>query len=662
MATIKRIRRGMAMPVSYRRFSVLLVTVALLLLAISLVVRYRFYTRYEPLFRKHAAWIDEMMELQENAQYTVRIFENISEQLAKYPQMDDRKLQNLKAVYEEKRGMFGETLKRMTELAEKMNREAETFGSHVYDFPFGLEDAYREQIKTVSLSLANVSRMRKEWLPEPALFETLQMEAMLAGMAPIGPELKTLRVMADRQSGLHNNRFYRFVEYSTAMLFLLLMLLAFLIRRILHVGVKYAETSIGLLARHEYDVSRLPAVHDRFQEERELLRQMKSVLEEQAFLDEVKNAAARGYVIEDVMENLFRHIRERMPVDRIDLLHVNANRRTASTVSTVTESSSSMSGRGFVCTLDEEQMKRCLEAEKAAIIADMTTVRCGGVGKGCLVHLAREGVLPAMILPLFLNGFIYAFLVFGSSKTGQFGEQEERLGVNIAAEISALLEKTLLTKTMFSKLATSFAELVDRKDNETGFHIERMVAYSTLIAQGLVSHSDPEYKLNPQVVRDIENNAAIHDIGKVAIPDAILKKPGKLDAAEWEIMRTHAAVGADILHEIRDELEMFRQNFYEVAENIARYHHERWDGSGYPEGLRSSDIPLEARIVAVADVFDALSTKRAYKDAWSLEDTFAELQHIAGSHLDPVLISLFLSREEEVREIFHRYLQVESAG
>jgi len=209
---------------------------------------------------------------------------------------------------------------------------------------------------------------------------------------------------------------------------------------------------------------------------------------------------------------------------------------------------------------------------------------------------------------------------------------------------------------MFSKLATSFAELVDRKDIETGFHIQRMVAYATLIAQELIAHADPEYRLNPQVVRDIENNAAIHDIGKVAIPDSILKKPGKLDEAEWAIMKTHSAVGADILHEIRDELEIFRQNFYEVAENIARYHHERWDGKGYPEGLGGCDIPLEARIVAVADVFDAVSSKRAYKEPWPIEDTFSELANISGTHLDPVLVTLFLSKETEIREIFHRYL------
>ena len=642
--------------VSYRMLSALLVTVALLLLCVSLFVRYRFYVRYDPLFTRHAGLIDELMALQENARYTVRIFDNIETQLKLYEQMDDQRFQKLKTAYAEKRELFSSNLQSMSGIADQLRLDSIAFRKISRYLPFGLEPEYANQIQTVFLSLSDMSQAISNSLPDPDFFQNIDMEDLNRRVEPLGAELKALRDMTDRQSSLHNSRFYRFVEYSMGTLFLLMMLFAFLVRRILQVGVGYAEKSIDLLSRHEYDLSRLPTVNSRFREEKELVRQMGAVLEEQAFLEEVKNAAGRGYVIEDVMENLFRHIRERMPVDRIDLLRINPDNSTASTVSTVMKEYSVPIQQNQTYDLAEGPMKKCLDNEKAVIVKDLEVELGDGEPPGGLAQVFRQGIRSVMILPLFLNGFLYAFLVFGSVKTAQYGMQEEQLGKNIAREISALLEKTLLTKTMFSKLATSFAELVDRKDIETGFHIQRMVAYATLIAQELVTHSDPEYKLNPQVVRDIENNAAIHDIGKVAIPDVILKKPGKLDEAEWEIMRTHTSVGADILHEIRDELEIFRQNFYEVAENIARYHHERWDGKGYPEGLQGCGIPLEARIVAVADVFDAVSSKRAYKEPWPLDDTFSELENISGTHLDPVLVSLFLSKKMEIREIYNRLL------
>jgi putative two-component system response regulator len=131
------------------------------------------------------------------------------------------------------------------------------------------------------------------------------------------------------------------------------------------------------------------------------------------------------------------------------------------------------------------------------------------------------------------------------------------------------------------------------------------------------------------------NAAPMHDIGKIGIPDIILLKPGRLSDEEWQIMRTHPEIGAGIIGEQSSEL-------LEMARSVALTHHEKWDGSGYPHGLRGEDIPLEARIVAIADVFDALTTKRPYKPAWSIEQATEMLRGCAGSHFDPRLVPLFI--------------------
>ncbi|MCL1089961.1 two-component system response regulator [Shewanella profunda] len=164
------------------------------------------------------------------------------------------------------------------------------------------------------------------------------------------------------------------------------------------------------------------------------------------------------------------------------------------------------------------------------------------------------------------------------------------------------------------------------KDNETGLHVVRMSHYARLLA----------IKLGfPSSFCDLLYNAApMHDIGKIGTPDAVLKKPGKLDAQEWQIMQRHAAIGAEIIGEHSDPL-------LQMARRIALTHHEKWDGSGYPNGLVGEDIPIEGRIIAIADVFDALTSQRPYKQAWTIEATMELFENQAGKHFDPKLVEAF---------------------
>lgn len=165
-------------------------------------------------------------------------------------------------------------------------------------------------------------------------------------------------------------------------------------------------------------------------------------------------------------------------------------------------------------------------------------------------------------------------------------------------------------------------------DTDTGVHIWRMAAYSRCLAEAA--------GWSPARASLLELAAPMHDTGKIGIPDAILKKPGKLDAEEWKVMRTHSRIGYEIL--CKSDAPIFQ-----LAAEVALSHHERWDGTGYPDGLAGENIPESARIVAIADVFDALSMKRPYKDAWPLDRILATLQESAGSHLEKRLVDTFTS-------------------
>ncbi len=180
------------------------------------------------------------------------------------------------------------------------------------------------------------------------------------------------------------------------------------------------------------------------------------------------------------------------------------------------------------------------------------------------------------------------------------------------------------------------------KDNETGLHIIRMSHYVRLIAEA-AGLSEPHVDI-------LYNAAPMHDIGKIGIPDHILLKPGKLDSDEWEIMMTHAAIGAQIIGDHDSEL-------LQLAAKICLTHHEKWNGTGYPNGLSGADIPIEGRIVAIADVFDALTSERPYKKAWTVEKACDLIGSERGQHFDPQLVDNFCGVLPDILEIKEKYAE-----
>ncbi|WP_019939614.1 two-component system response regulator [Bordetella sp. FB-8] len=207
--------------------------------------------------------------------------------------------------------------------------------------------------------------------------------------------------------------------------------------------------------------------------------------------------------------------------------------------------------------------------------------------------------------------------------------------------------RTHLSLVHMNELRETRLQIVQRlgraaeyKDNETGMHVIRMSHY----AQRLALRAG----LSAAWADDLLNAAPMHDVGKIGIPDAVLRKPGPLDIEEWTVMRRHPEIGAEIIGE-------HPSGILRMAHTIALAHHEKWDGSGYPRGLKGELIPLEARIVAIADVFDALTSRRPYKEAWSMMQALEYIQTQAGRHFDPALVAHFATLAPELPQIQERW-------
>ncbi|MFN2269110.1 MAG: HD domain-containing phosphohydrolase [Desulfonatronovibrio sp.] len=223
------------------------------------------------------------------------------------------------------------------------------------------------------------------------------------------------------------------------------------------------------------------------------------------------------------------------------------------------------------------------------------------------------------------------------------------------AELAVRLKASERIFSLQSKDTVIFAmaKLAETRDPETGLHLERIQSYCRIVSEFLLKNSIYPETVNRRFIDDIFATSPLHDIGKVGIPDHILLKPGRLDEREFEIMKTHATIGYETLRSTIEQNP--KANFLRMSADIAKNHHEKWDGSGYPDGLKGEEIPLAARILAVADVYDALASKRVYKDAFSHEKTRAIITEGKGTHFDPVLIDVFLECQDDFAATLEKF-------
>ncbi|MDX9808498.1 MAG: response regulator [Acholeplasma sp.] len=197
----------------------------------------------------------------------------------------------------------------------------------------------------------------------------------------------------------------------------------------------------------------------------------------------------------------------------------------------------------------------------------------------------------------------------------------------------------------------ALAQLTETRDIETGRHLERIGMYTKVIATELKNHPIYKEHVTSQFINHLTLSSVLHDIGKVGIEDAVLRKKGIYTEEERKTMQAHTIIGASTIDKVADKYPFM--GFLKMASEIARYHHEKWDGTGYPEGLKGEDIPLSARIVAIADVFDALISERYYKPKYSFEESKRIILESSGKHFDPVIVEAFLKHEAEFYAIAH---------
>jgi putative two-component system response regulator len=273
----------------------------------------------------------------------------------------------------------------------------------------------------------------------------------------------------------------------------------------------------------------------------------------------------------------------------------------------------------------------------------MLTVHTGGY----VLDALEAGADDVMSKPV-LQGELLARLRCGL-KVVRLRDELEQARSSANRSLEALAARAAEIAATRDVAVFALAKLAESRDPETGEHLERLRSYSQILAEELRTHGPYHDKIDDRFLEDLYRSSPLHDIGKVGIPDAILRKPGRLSSAEFEIMKQHTTIGAEALEQAMHLTGC--GGFLAMAVDIARYHHERFDGTGYPCGLKGLSIPLPARIVALADVYDALTSVRVYKEAYPPEQARSMILEQEGRHFDPAVVDAFRARFADFLEV-----------
>lgn len=270
------------------------------------------------------------------------------------------------------------------------------------------------------------------------------------------------------------------------------------------------------------------------------------------------------------------------------------------------------------------------------------------------VELLKHGYQSSYIVPIFDEKRFFGVVSLSSTQRQSFDELHTRIQLDVVIKlIAVLVVSEAYTIWGLKGTAQTLKEVAILRDNETGEHLERMSRFSRLIARTLAT----KYGLDDEFIEELFQCAPLHDLGKIGIPDSILLKPGKLSNAEFEMMKEHPKIGKDIITKVVSNLHINEKNFCKLLVNIVFSHHENWDGSGYPIGSKETEIPIEARIVRVADVYDALTSERPYKEAWPSAKAIRYLKCNIGTIFDPDCVEAACKLEQKFIQISQEFTE-----
>lgn len=310
---------------------------------------------------------------------------------------------------------------------------------------------------------------------------------------------------------------------------------------------------------------------------------------------------------------------------------------------------------GHTALISETSLGKVLETGVPRVINDLEEYTSKRPHRTYNDTILQAGIKASITLPLKFNNKPLGIIFFSSDKKNVYNDEHTNFLKTITNSIAISFQNNMFIEELLYSSILALAKLAESRDEDTGDHLQRMKMYSKSIAQFLYEDSIYKDHITTEFIDHIEKFSPLHDIGKVGIRDAILLKPAKLTPEEFEEMKQHAVYGGQVLRAANENIKKEGMSLFQLGIEIAEGHHEKWNGSGYPNGKSGVEIPLSARIVAVADVFDALTSRRPYKEPFSLETAYDIITKDSGKHFDPEIVRVFVEKRKRIENLYHSF-------
>jgi HD-GYP domain-containing protein (c-di-GMP phosphodiesterase class II) len=308
--------------------------------------------------------------------------------------------------------------------------------------------------------------------------------------------------------------------------------------------------------------------------------------------------------------------------------------------------------------IHDTSMEQLLQTGEARIINDLERYTEGKPMKPYNRIILDAGIRASITLPLQVAGAPVGVIFFSSSQKNVYREEHLNFLKTLVNSIAISFNQNIFINDLIFSSILALAKLAEARDEDTGEHLDRMKMYSRLITELLYENNVYPGEITLEYLDRIERFSPLHDIGKVGIRDGILLKPAKLTEEEYNEMKRHTLYGAEVLRAAEENISRRGRSLFGIGIEIAEGHHEKWDGSGYPHGKKGLEIPLSARIVAVADVFDALTSKRPYKKAFSFDISMNIIEEGKGKHFDPRITDMVLANKDRMEQLYKEFQRI----
>ena len=356
--------------------------------------------------------------------------------------------------------------------------------------------------------------------------------------------------------------------------------------------------------------------------------------------------------LNQLMETVYDQIKDVMPCDRVAVAFLDNQGHAIAEAAHTTYGQVHLEP-GYSESIGGTGLETVLYTGKPRIINDLPTYAAAKKPSNSTLRVLEEGIQSSLTLPLFFRQRCVGFFFVSSLEKHSYTEEHKHFAYRIINVLKQRIYLEFLLQQVVSETANAFVLLMGERDSETGLHILRMSKYSYFIAQ---EYYNQYGGIGPRFIREMLWFAPLHDIGKIGVSDAILRKPGRLDPEETKAMQQHVTIGERVIQGMNKSLgDLLQDPLMTTAVELIGDHHEKFTGGGYPRGKKGEEISLAGRIVAMADVFDALTTTRPYKEAYSIEKTLDIMENKMEGHFDPMVMSCFKAALPRCLEVYEKY-------